>query len=110
MPDLDAFARQHKALGDPSRIRIVRLLRAEGSLCVCEIEAALGLPQYGVSRHLGVLRQAGFVQGWREGTWMHYRLAEGLPSAWLAAIDALCPLWDTDKTIRKDLKKAKKCC
>lgn len=107
MPDLDTFARQHKALGDPSRLRIVRLL-LEQSLCVCEIVETLGLPQYAVSRHLGVLRQAGLVQGWREGTWMHYRLAEELPPAWRKALDALRPAWDQDKQIRKDLQRLKK--
>ena len=109
MPDLDTLARQHKALGDPSRLRIVRLLK-EKSLCVCEIEEALELPQYAVSRHLGVLRQAGLVQGWREGTWMHYRLAETLSPAWRKALEALSQAWDTDKQIKKDLQRVKKQC
>ena len=109
MPDLDAFARQHKALGDPSRLRIMRLLK-EKSLCVCEIEEVLDLPQYAVSRHLGVLRQAGLVQGWREGTWMHYRLAEKLPPAWSKALTALAQAWDADKQIKKDLQRLKKQC
>jgi ArsR family transcriptional regulator len=109
MPNLDTFARQQKALGDSSRLRIVRLLK-EKSLCVCEIEEALELPQYAVSRHLGVLRQAGLVQGWREGTWMHYRLAEKLPPTWLKALDALAQMWDGDKQIKKDLQRLKKQC
>ena len=66
MSDLLSLARQQKALGDPSRLRIVRLLR-EGSLCVCEIESVLGLPQYAVSRQLAVLRQAGVVELYVEG-------------------------------------------
>jgi ArsR family transcriptional regulator len=107
MSDLAAFARQHKALGEPNRLRIVRLLK-EKSLCVCEIESILELPQYAVSRHLAVLRQAGWIQGWREGTWIHYRLAEKLPQAWLDALGSLCRLWDADKLIRKDLKRLQK--
>lgn len=109
MPDLDFLARQQKALGDPARLRIVRLLQ-EKSLCVCEIEAILGLPQYAVSRHLKVLREAGLVQGWREGTWMHYRLAETLPSAWRQALQALRTVWDADKTVKKDLGRLEKAC
>ena len=107
MWELESFARQHKALGEPSRLRIVRLL-TEGSLCVCEIESILELPQYAVSRHLAVLRQAGLVRGWREGTWMHYKLEEKLPKAWTEALEALCRVWDTDKLIRKDLQRFKK--
>jgi ArsR family transcriptional regulator len=101
------LSRRLKALGDPSRLRIVRLLK-EGSLCVCEIESVLGLPQYAVSRHLGILRQAELVEGWREGTWMHYRLAEKPPQAWAEALEALCRLWDEDKAIRNDLRRLKK--
>ncbi len=107
MPDLASFARQQKALGDPSRLRIVRLLR-EGSLCVCEIEAVLEMPQYAVSRHLAVLRQAGWAEGWREGTWMHYRLADSLGTAWRKALDSLCRAWDGDPVVKRDLQRLKK--
>lgn len=72
--------------------------------------AVLELPQYAVSRHLGILRQAGLVQGWREGTWMHYRLAEKLPEAWLEALDALCKVWDIDKQLQRDMKRFEKQC
>jgi ArsR family transcriptional regulator, arsenate/arsenite/antimonite-responsive transcriptional repressor len=64
-----------KALGDPTRLRIVALL-AQAELCVCHIEAALGLPQPTVSRHLAVLRNAGVVEPERRGTWMFYQLAD----------------------------------
>lgn len=70
-----------KALGDESRLRIVALL-SHGELCVCHIEAALGLSQSNSSRQLSVLRNAGVVEARREGTWVYYSLA---PQA-----DALC--------------------
>jgi ArsR family transcriptional regulator, arsenate/arsenite/antimonite-responsive transcriptional repressor len=68
-------ARLFKALGDPTRLRIVALL-AHGELCVCHLQHALDLPQAHVSRHLAVLRAAGVVGARREGSWMHYRLVE----------------------------------
>jgi ArsR family transcriptional regulator, arsenate/arsenite/antimonite-responsive transcriptional repressor len=49
--------------------------------CVCEIHGALATPQPKVSRHLGVLRQAGLVLARRNGVWMHYRIHPQLP-AW----------------------------
>ena len=67
-----------RALADDTRLRIVRLL-ARGSLCVCQIVDALGLPQYSISRHLGILKAAGLVADRREGTWMHYSLHPELP-------------------------------
>jgi len=107
LPGLDALARRQKALGDTSRLRIIRLLQ-EDSLCVCEIESILELPQYAVSRHLAILRQGGLVKGWREGTWMHYRLAENPPPGWDEALKALCRMWDADPQIKRDLKRLKK--
>ena len=71
-PDLDILA-------DPTRRTMLALLSLEQELCVCELEAALGAPQPAVSRHLGVLRDAGWVEARREGRRIHYRLGGALP-------------------------------
>ncbi|HZX13213.1 MAG TPA: metalloregulator ArsR/SmtB family transcription factor [Thermodesulfobacteriota bacterium] len=64
-----------KALGDEIRSRILNLfLVANGSLCVCEIVDALKLPQYRISKHLAVLRNAGLIDVKKEGTWAYYFL------------------------------------
>jgi len=62
-----------KALGDPTRLRILALLFS-GELCVCDITETLNLPQSTVSRHLAYLRNAGLVKSQRKQKWMHYRL------------------------------------
>jgi len=67
-------SRLFKALADERRIRIVALL-AHGELCVCHVEAALGLTQPNASRQLGILRSAGVVEDRRKGSWVYYRLA-----------------------------------
>jgi ArsR family transcriptional regulator len=66
-------ARSFKALADETRLRILTLL-LEGELCVCEVIAALELPQSTVSRHLAYLRNNGWVLDRRQGIWMYYRL------------------------------------
>ena len=73
--DVRPVSRLFKALADETRLRIVALL-AHGELCVCHLEAALGLPQPTASRHLSVLRNAGVVDTRREGSWIYYRLIE----------------------------------
>jgi len=70
-----------RALSDPTRLRCLLLVVAEGRLCVCEFVYALELSQPRVSRHLGHLRDLGIVQDERYGQWMHYRLHPELP-AW----------------------------
>ena len=62
-------------LADATRRRILALLVRQGELCVCELMAALDEIQPKVSRHLGVMKEAGLVIPRRQGTWMHYRLA-----------------------------------
>jgi ArsR family transcriptional regulator len=67
------IAKIFKSLADETRLRILALL-IEGELCVCEIMAALALPQSTISRHLAYLRKSGWVSDRRQGVWMYYRL------------------------------------
>jgi ArsR family transcriptional regulator len=63
-----------RLLGDETRLRLLRLL-SEEALNVSELTAVLGVAQSGVSRHLGLLRDAGLVVEERAGTFAWYRLA-----------------------------------
>lgn len=65
-----------KALSDPTRLRLVVLLALHGDVCVCVMAEALDEPDFKISRHLRILRSSGIVAARRDGTWMHYRLAE----------------------------------
>jgi arsenate reductase/ArsR family transcriptional regulator len=62
-----------KAAGDPTRTRILKLLEG-GGLCVCQVQAILGLAPSTVSKHLAILRLAGLVEDRREGKWIEYAL------------------------------------
>lgn len=62
-----------RALGDPTRARIVDLL-ATGELCVGDLAAALAISEPAASQHLRLLRQLRLVHGRREGKTIHYRL------------------------------------
>lgn len=82
----DALAGAFKALGDPTRLRILAVL-AGGTRCVCEIQAAVDVPGNLLSHHLKVLRETGLIEGARRGRWIDYTLnapalralVEGLP-------------------------------
>ena len=75
-------------VGDSTRRCMLALLAVEGEVCVCEFVAALEELQPSVSRHLGLLREGGWITSRREGTWMHYRLAR-LPKWARTLLDAL---------------------
>ncbi len=70
-----------KILSDLTRLRVLLLLSREGELCVCELTHALDEIQPKISRHLGLLREAGLVLDRRQGQWIYYRLNPKLP-AW----------------------------
>jgi ArsR family transcriptional regulator len=91
-----------KAIGEPTRLRILRvLLAANQELCVCEIVDTLGKPLYTVSKNLTVLRQAGLVEERRDGKFMMYSLVRGgLNEPLLDSIAALPP---HDELYRDDL-------
>jgi ArsR family transcriptional regulator, arsenate/arsenite/antimonite-responsive transcriptional repressor len=63
-----------KAFSDPTRLRILHLLR-KGEFCVGDLVNALRVPQPRASRHLAYLRRAGLVVAQKNGLWNHYRLA-----------------------------------
>ena len=72
---LETFETVAKAVADPSRVRILKLLES-GELCVCQITTVLDLAPATVSKHLAGLKTAGLLQQRRDGKWVYYRLAE----------------------------------
>ena len=72
----DLMAKYFRGFGDPTRVRILELLRAEGELSVGELVERLGEPQPKVSNHLACLRWCGFVTAQREHRTVLNRIAD----------------------------------
>ena len=64
-----------KALADPTRLRIMLLLR-QRELCVCELMFILGMEQSRISHHMRILRDAGIAEDVRDGRWIIYRVPD----------------------------------
>jgi ArsR family transcriptional regulator len=108
-----------KALGDETRLRIMGLLIDGKELCVCDIMAALDLPQSTVSRHLSNLRNAGLVNDRRQGIWMNYKINQKDIEHASALLDLLAKmLGDLEQTVEDqrllnehlETKKQQICC
>lgn len=78
-----------RALGDPTRVRILELLGDDGELSVTELVQRLNQPQPKVSNHLACLRWCGFVHTRREHPTVYYRVADERVSELLALVRAL---------------------
>ncbi|ETR66827.1 MAG: ArsR family transcriptional regulator [Candidatus Magnetoglobus multicellularis str. Araruama] len=65
-----------KAVSDPSRIKILKMLQLK-PMCVCEIQTALGTAQSTTSKHLKLLEDAGLVSFQKNGLWVNYFLTDG---------------------------------
>jgi SAM-dependent methyltransferase len=76
---MKAASALYRLLGDEARLRLLRVLAGE-RLNVTELTGVLGLAQSGVSRHLGLLKDAGLVAEERDGGFSYYRLAPALDS------------------------------
>ena len=69
-----------KAAGDPTRLKILRLLKQKGccsigkpvGMCACDIEEQVQLSQPTISHHMAVLQKAGLVDAKKEGLWRWY--------------------------------------
>ncbi|MDR7869659.1 MAG: metalloregulator ArsR/SmtB family transcription factor [Tissierellaceae bacterium] len=70
---LDNLARIYKALGDPSRLKIIYVL-SKSPLCVCDIAALLDMTQSSISHHLRILRDLNLVKFKKEGKLVIYSL------------------------------------
>ena len=68
-----ALADRLKALGDPTRLRMLDLLAQQGEpLCVCDITGQFAQNQPTISHHLRILREAGLVDCEKRGIWAYY--------------------------------------
>jgi ArsR family transcriptional regulator len=77
------------ALSDPTRLGAVRLLWDGNEHCVCEMMRLLGATQSRMSRHMGILKNAGLVVDRRDAQWVRYRRNPALSREVAAIIDAV---------------------
>lgn len=82
-----------KALGDPTRVRLLSLVasHADTEACVCHLTKPVGLSQPTVSHHLKQLVDAGLLTRQQRGRWSHYRVADGAIAAVATILERLAP-------------------
>ncbi|MFO7716159.1 ArsR/SmtB family transcription factor [Desulfosarcina sp.] len=91
------FIRVMKALSDPTRVKILKILEKR-VMCVCELQTALDAAQSTTSKHLKTLEEAGLVESHKDGLWVNYNLANGRQSPYAASLLGNLRHWLNDES------------
>jgi len=75
---VEFFLKSVAALNDETRVLLLRFLDEHGEMCVCDLQLSLDMIQSRLSRHLKILKDAGFLKVVRKGTWAYYSIRSPL--------------------------------
>jgi ArsR family transcriptional regulator len=99
---MEIFLQTVSALNDETRVKLLRFIDENGSMCVCDLQESFGMIQSRLSRHLKILKDAGFLRVERQGTWAYYSIRTPLDRFRLQALSEI-------KTLDISLPKLSKC-
>lgn len=90
----ERLARAFKALGDPTRVKLLSLIAAapSGEACICDLTDPVGLTQPTVSHHMKQLVEAGLATGEKRGRWTYYRTVPDALGQLSRALDPETPV------------------
>ena len=86
---MEIFLKSVSALNDETRVLLLRFLDEHGPLCVCDLQSSLDMIQSRLSRHLKILKDAGFLRVERKGTWAYYSIRSPLDRFRLEALEEI---------------------
>lgn len=98
---MEHFLQTVSALNDETRVLLLRFFDEHGALCVCDLQVSLQMTQSRLSRHLKILKDAGFLRVDRKGTWAYYKIRAPLDRFRLEALEEI-------RTLEIDLPKLEK--
>lgn len=75
---MDIFLKTIGSLNDETRLRILRFIDINTQVCVCDIESSFNMIQSRISRHLKILKEAGYLKVDRKGRWAYYSIRKPL--------------------------------
>ncbi|MDA3968646.1 ArsR/SmtB family transcription factor [Helicobacter ibis] len=101
---MDKFLNIIGALNDESRVLILAFLAQNGELCVCDLQNSLNMIQSRLSRHLKILKDSGFLEVRRKGTWAYYKIMEDLSLFHLQCLETIKELNLSLPSLKKSCK------
>ena len=89
---MDIFLKSVSALNDETRVKLLKFINIHGKCCVCDLENSFDMIQSRLSRHLKLLKEAGFLRVEREGRWAFYSVRTPLDEFRQASIKEIMTL------------------
>jgi ArsR family transcriptional regulator len=89
---MDIFLQTASALNDETRVKLIKFLNIHDKCCVCDLETSFEMIQSRLSRHLKILKDAGFLKVDREGRWAYYSIKKPLDEFRQSAIKEIMTL------------------
>ena len=89
---MDVFLKSVSALNDETRVKLMKFININGQCCVCDLENSFNMIQSRLSRHLKILKEAGFLRVNRQGRWAYYYVRSPLDEFRLASIKEIMTL------------------
>ena len=89
---MDIFLKSISALNDETRIKLVKFIYKYEKCCVCDLEKSFNMIQSRLSRHLKILKDAGFLRVDRVGRWAYYSARKPLDVFRQSAINEIMTL------------------
>ena len=86
---MEIFLKTVSALNDETRVLLLAFIDANGECCVCDLQNSLDMIQSRLSRHLKILKDAGFLKVERKGTWAYYSIRSPLDRFRLEALEEI---------------------
>ena len=89
---MDIFLKTVSALNDETRVKLLKFINTNGKCCVCDLENSFDMIQSRLSRHLKILKDAGFLKVQRDGRWAYYSIRTPLDEFRQSAIKEIMTL------------------
>ena len=89
---MEIFLKSISALNDETRVKLLKFINIHGKCCVCDLENSFDMIQSRLSRHLKILKEAGFLKVVREGRWAYYSVRSPLDEFRKSAINEIMTL------------------
>ena len=89
---MDIFLKTTSALNDETRVKLLKFININGKCCVCDLENSFDMIQSRLSRHLKILKDAGFLKVQRDGRWAYYSIRTPLDEFRQSAIKEIMTL------------------